>query len=180
VIELNWVFGMYVLLLAMIGAMRGWAKELLVLFAFVLSMFILAILVRFNEAIREFIFTKEPGTAQFWLQAILMGVLVFFGYQTPGFTKAPVAKERRDRFAVTVLGFLLGALNGFLIIGTLWYFMEQSSYPFAPLISKAKETPWIVDLLPPKWLIQSGGSYNSPVIFFAVAIAFLFVLVVFV
>ncbi|MCI0519550.1 MAG: hypothetical protein L0Z70_04765 [Chloroflexi bacterium] len=179
-IDLNWVFGMYVFLLAVIGAMRGWAKELLVVFSFVLSMFFLAILVRFNEAAREFIFGGKAGAAQFWMQALLMGVLVFFGYQTPGFTKAPVAKERRDRLAVTVLGFLLGALNGFLIIGTLWFFMDQAGYPFTPEISKAKETPWIMDILPPKWLIQSGGSYNSPVIFFAVAIAFMVVLVIFV
>ena len=85
----------------------------------------------------------------------------------------------RDRSDI-LLGFVLGAVNGFLIVGTVWFFMEQSDYPFPKYIVKPDaNNPLSVSalrLLPyltPRWL-------GIPAIYFAVAISFLFVLVVFV
>jgi hypothetical protein len=54
--------------------------------------------------------------------------------------------------------------------------MDQSQYPLAPHITRPTSEIAILNYLPPKWLIAA----NSPVIYFAVALAFLFVIIVFV
>ncbi len=78
-----------------------------------------------------------------------------------------------------LLGIFLGGVNGYLIFGTLWFFMHDANYPFAyitppsPLDALGEAALKLIPMLPPAWLA-------SPVIYFAVAIAFVFVLVVFI
>ena len=79
----------------------------------------------------------------------------------------------RERLADSLLGVFLGALNGYLIIGTLWWFLIESNYPFPKYITKPTPDPAIIAYLPPDLL-------GIPVIFFAIAVAFLFVIVVFI
>jgi hypothetical protein len=55
----------------------------------------------------------------------------------------------------------------------LWYFLEDSNYPFPKYITRATPPPDIIAYLAPRWL-------GIPVIYFAIAVAFLFVLVVFI
>ena len=50
-IGLNAIFWMFVILFGIIGAMRGWAKELLVTFSVILAMFILTVLENFVPVI---------------------------------------------------------------------------------------------------------------------------------
>jgi hypothetical protein len=66
-------------------------------------------------------------------------------------------------------------LNGYFIVGSLWYYMHLANYPWPDLVS-----PPTVDLvntmipfLPPKVI----GS--PPYIFFAIGAAFVFVIIVF-
>jgi hypothetical protein len=81
----------------------------------------------------------------------------------------------REKLSDTLLGFFLGGINGYLIVGSIWYFMIQAGYPFEQ-ITAPQPPPNIVNYLPPELLIAN----NSPIIYFAVAIGFLFVLVVFI
>ncbi len=73
----------------------------------------------------------------------------------------------------------MGGINGYLVWGTIWYYLDASGYPFpgvfiAAPAGSALETSIarLIALMPPHWL-------GIPVIYFAVAIAFAFVLVVF-
>jgi hypothetical protein len=77
-----------------------------------------------------------------------------------------------------LLGLFLGAVNGYLVFGSLWFFLNDAGYPFSFIIQPdvnseigiaAQE---LLAFMPPELL---GG----PTIYFAVAIAFVFVLVVF-
>ncbi len=52
-ISLDVIFWMYVCLFALIGAMRGWARELLVSFSVILALFVLSVLERFVPFIRD-------------------------------------------------------------------------------------------------------------------------------
>jgi uncharacterized membrane protein required for colicin V production len=70
-----------------------------------------------------------------------------------------------------LLGLVIGALNGYLIWGTLWFFMDTANYPFPKYITPPPENLPILGYLPPLWL-------GIPQIYFAMAIAFIFVLVV--
>ncbi len=172
---LNFAFWVLIFLFAIIGTMRGWAKELLVTFAVIVGLFILSIMQRFApESLR--VFLLSPGKTQFWIQTAIVLFLAFFGYQTPNLARIPQGRFIREKFSDALLGFFLGALNGFLIVGSLWYFMEMAKYPFTPNITPPPTDIVILKYLPPKILMAN----NSPTIYFAVAVSFIFVLVVFI
>lgn len=180
------VFYMFVILFAIIGAMRGWAQELLVTFSVILAFFLINILenivlTRFGGGV---VVDKSP--LQFWLRVAIVGVLVFFGYQTPKISRFASA-ARKDRISDSFLGFFLGGINGYLFAGTLWFYMDYAGYPFKYFMDPHVFLETSIDLnppaqavidfvsrLPPAWL----GS--EPGIYLAVGLAFLFVLVVFI
>src|SRR5436189_5475831 len=74
-----YLFWMFVILFAIIGWMRGWAKELLVSFSVILALAL-------NHVIRRYIplaqGLAETDPSLFWVRAIILLVLVYFGYQT--------------------------------------------------------------------------------------------------
>ncbi len=173
------VFWMYVILFAIIGAMRGWARELLVSFSLILALFIISVIERFVPFVRDIL--AANGQVMFWLRAGVIFALVFFGYQTPNISRlAGGNRFARERLQDTLLGIFLGALNGYLIAGSLWYYLNSAGYPFPNVISGpaggevADLTNRMMAIMPPQLL---GG---SSAIYFAVAIAFAFVLVVFI
>ena len=61
-ISLDVIFWMYVFLFALIGAMRGWARELLVSFSVILSLFVLSVLERFVPFIRDTLAVTNPDS----------------------------------------------------------------------------------------------------------------------
>ncbi len=80
----------------MIGSMRGWAKELLVAFSVILAIFIVSILESLVPNLMDTI-TKAGAQAYFWVRALLLTFLVFFGYQTPNIPKLGGARFARER-----------------------------------------------------------------------------------
>lgn len=177
-VSLNVIFWTFVILFGMIGAMRGWARELLVTFGVILSLFILSVMERFVPFIQDLLASGEHVTL-FWVRTLLVVGMVFFGYQTPNIPRlAETGRFMRDRFQDSLLGIFLGAINGFLIFGSIWYFLSDANYPFEIITPPVAGTPGaeaaeaLLPFLPPEWL-------TSPAIYFAVAIAFIFVLVVF-
>lgn len=177
-VSINVVFWMLVALFALIGGVRGWAREILVTFGMILAMFVIAVLERFVPFIRDTLPVSAPTTL-FWLRAVLVLVLVFFGYQTPKLPRiAESGRFARERLQDILLGFFLGGVNGFLIWGSIWFYLHQAGYPFPIISAPNPATPVgeaalrLMPFLPPAWL-------GTPGIYFAVAIAFVFVLVVF-
>jgi uncharacterized membrane protein required for colicin V production len=178
-VSLNVLFWMLVILFAVIGAMRGWAKELMVTFSVILALFIITVLENFVPMIRNAIAASGPSM-QFWIRATIVILLSFFGYQTPNIRALAGARFARERLQDTLLGFLIGAFNGYLIVGTIWWFMHNAGYPFPNIVyPPAPNTPLAVVIdrmigwMPPDWLVP-------PWIYFAVGVAFLFVIVVFI
>jgi hypothetical protein len=173
------VFYIFVVLFAIVGAMRGWAKEVLVIFSVILSLAFITILENLVPVVREFL--RGSTIIQFWVRTAILIVMVFFGYQSPRFPRLAQATARREKVQDVLLGLILGAVNGYLIIGTLWAFLETAGYPFAPLITRPTPNDplgptaiGLIDNLPLFWLGR------SPNIFIAVVLAFIFVIVVFI
>ena len=172
------IFWMYIILFAIIGAMRGWARELLVSFSVILALFIISVMENFVPFVRNTL-AANPVTL-FWLRAAIIIALTFFGYQTPNLPRlAGNNRFARERLQDILLGIFLGALNGYLIVGTIWYFLDSAGYPFPNLIQTPtgpvlEATNRLIALMPPKLLASSSAIY------FAVALAFAFVLVVFI
>jgi uncharacterized membrane protein required for colicin V production len=169
VIRIEVVFWMYVILFAIIGGMRGWAKEILVTFSVILALTFSTLLEHYVPFVKDAI--AHQSVSLFWLRSLIMLVLVFFGYQTPNIARfAP--KMAREKFQDILLGAVLGALNGFLIVGSIWHFLDQAQYPFA-FITKPTAELALMAYLAPRIL-------GIPAIYFAVVIAFIFVIVVFI
>ncbi|HVN54288.1 MAG TPA: CvpA family protein [Anaerolineaceae bacterium] len=174
--SLTFVFWLFVVIFAIIGSMRGWAKELLVTFAVILAIFIITVMERFVP----FISDSLNSSARFWLRMAIILALAFFGYQTPNIPRlAGNNRFARERLQDTLLGLFLGAVNGYLIVGSIWYYMNEANYPFPYITAPDPNTAMgeaalkLIPMLPPHWL-------GTPAIYFAVAIAFVFVLVVFI
>jgi uncharacterized membrane protein required for colicin V production len=175
-VSLSFVFWMYVVLFGIIGGMRGWAKEMLVSFSVILALTFITLLSNYVPFIRD-VLQKDNKELYFWLRSIILGVLVFFGYQTPNISRF-AAKMTREKLQDIILGAVLGALNGYLIAGTIWFYMKDASYPFpnvvaAPTGNLAKLADAMLQYMPPSVL-------GIPGIYFAVVIAFMFVIVVFI
>ncbi len=176
-ISLTVLFGLLVVLFALIGGMRGWAKELLVTSAIVLGLFLNAILETYITPYRTALFL-QPGQSQFVIRGTLLILLAFFGYQTPHL-RALQSKLVRERLEEILLGGLLGALNGYLLVGSIWYYLHQAGYPTdlviwpPPLPELEQQIVDLVAYLPPELL-------PIPHIYFAVGVVFVFIIVVFV
>jgi hypothetical protein len=177
VVSLVVLFGLLIILFAVIGATRGWAKELLVTSAIILALFIIQILESHIAPYSAALMMQPPGT-QFMVRGALVVMLAFFGYQTPHI-RALQPKLVRERLQDVLLGIFMGALNGYLLFGSLWYFMHQSGYPTPFVMLPPEGTELyaqineIVNFLPPELL-------PIPQVYFAVGIVFVFIIVVFV
>jgi uncharacterized membrane protein required for colicin V production len=175
-VSLSFVFWMFVVLFGIIGGMRGWAKELLVTFSVILALTFSTLLEHYVPFIRD-VLQKDNVVGLFWLRTIILFLVVFFGYQTPHLSRF-AAKMTREKFQDILLGAILGAINGYLVAGTIWYYMADASYPFTNVITApsgdiAKVAEAMLHYMPPKLL-------GIPGIYFAVVIAFIFVIVVFI
>ena len=175
-VSLTFIFWMYVILFAIIGGMRGWARELMVSFSVILALTFTTLLSNYIPFIRD-VLEKDSKELYFWLRTIILVLLVFFGYQTPNIARF-AAKMTREKLQDVILGVVIGALNGYLIAGTIWFYMYDASYPFPKIISAptgdiATAAEALLKYMPPRVL-------GIPGIYFAVVIAFIFVIVVFI
>ncbi len=177
-VSLYVLFWMFVILFAIIGASRGWAKEILVTFSTILGLFIVNLLVTYLPFLKP-----DSGlsqTTRFWIEALIVGGLAFFGYQTPNIRVIASPRFARERLQDTLLGMIIGALNGYLIVGSIWYLMHRMEYPLQPYFLPPEEGTQMGDLAFGMITKMAPALLNPPWIYFAVAVAFFFVVVVFI
>ena len=171
-----YIFWMYVILFAIVGGMRGWAKELLVAFSVILALAL-------NHVIRKYIpiaaAMPETDVTLFWVRTIVLLVLVFFGYQTVMSISRLASKAVRERLQDTLFGVILGAFNGYLIAGTILYYMHVADYPFQNVITKPQD-PALLQTVNQLMLYMPPQLLGEPGIYFAVILAFIFVIVVYI
>ncbi|MBS1250208.1 MAG: hypothetical protein MAG431_01798 [Chloroflexi bacterium] len=191
------VFWIFVFFFSVIGAFRGWVKELLVVFSVILALFLLLVLEEYLELIDSFAVTLEGVDAalafsaldastqdalriQFRVRSLIIIALAVFGYQTPNISFIS-GKARREKVQDILFGSILGAVNGYLVVGSVWSFMASSHYLFEEYISGPEagtalgdQAIKLVQNLPPQLFENEIG------LFIAVGVSFLFVLVVFI
>jgi len=126
-VPLQTVFGALVVLFALIGSLRGWAKEVIVAFSVFLALFVEHVLLTFVPPIDEIMANMAPET-QFYTRSVLFIIITIFGYASPTVATRLGAKIARERLQDLLLGFFIGALNGFLIVGTVLSFLATSYY----------------------------------------------------
>jgi len=177
-----YIFWMYVFLFGIIGAMRGWAKELMVIFSVVTSLAVNLLLEKYIPLTRNLVDPNNPTqdalTAQFWIRTLILTALVYFGYQTVNISRfAP--KAARERLQDSLFGAVLGGANGYLVAGSVLYYNHVANYPFRNVISPATD-PIIADAIVKMMNVMPPRFLAEPQIYFAVIIILIFIIVVYI
>ncbi|MBI4772297.1 MAG: CvpA family protein, partial [Chloroflexi bacterium] len=148
--NLTAVFWMFLILFGVIGGFRGWAKEILVVFSMVLALFISYVLEKWVPGVRDAINAQTGGT-QVAIRGTLLLILAYFGYQTPGLPASVTSKLAKDKLQDWMLGAVLGMINGYFIIGSLWYYLHVAGYPL-PYVTPPTDPNVLryITYLPPK------------------------------
>lgn len=171
-----YVFWMYVALFGVIGAMRGWAKELLVAFSVILSLAL-------NHVLRKYIplaaNMAETDSSLFWVRTIILLVLVYFGYQTVVSIPHLASRAARERLQDTLFGAILGGINGYLVSGSILYYVHIADYSFQNVITKPTD-PTLLQTVNQMMLYMPPQLLGEPGIYFAIILAMVFVLVVYI
>ena len=171
-----YLFWMYVILFGLVGWMRGWAKELLVAFSVILALALNHVVHKYIPIARGL---PENDVSLFWVRTIILIVLVYFGYQTVISIPHLASKAARERLQDTLFGAFLGAINGYLVAGSILYYMHVADYPFEDVISRPAE-PTLQQTVAQMMLYMPPQLLGEPGIYFAIILAFVFVLVVYI
>ena len=171
------LFWMYVFLFAIVGGMRGWAKELLVSFSVILALALNYLTFQFVPFVADL--AVDNVTVFFWLRTLTLLALVFFGYQTVALVPHLASRARREKVQDTILGIFFGGINGYLIAGTVLHYVHVANYPYPKVISPPTD-PTLVDFVGRMMLLMPPQVFGVPLIYFAVILAFIFVLVVYI
>ncbi|NLX09860.1 MAG: hypothetical protein GXY36_09415 [Chloroflexi bacterium] len=157
-IQLSSFLWLMIILFAGIGFMRGWTKELVATAGIVLALFALKQL----ETLVIDPLTNGQQDSKFYLQATILILLAFFAYQTPPETLSRRREvPQREGLQEGILGALIGAVNGYLLIGSLWWYMDNLEYPISPHVlpvTPGSPSANMVDALPLSWMLSGDGS----------------------
>ena len=131
-ISLGTLFWLMIVLFSIIGSLRGWTREVIATSGLVLSLFFinfaaLGVINLVSGSNSDGALLGEVvERRQFYALGLIHLSIAFFSYQGPAFAGARVRDRLRIRDSVQdkILGGLIGGLNGYLLIGSLWSFLE--------------------------------------------------------
>ena len=137
-VEIQQLFILLILVMGVIGMVRGFLKELGVTLVLIATLFALdRVIPIINGFINSGGFgflglgpvpeTESTDSILFVLFAAVMAGATFIAYH--GETLAYEGKNPKG-IVGTLLGFLIGAVNGYLLFGTLWWLADFYRYPF--------------------------------------------------
>lgn len=134
-ISLHIFYYIMLALFAIIGAIRGLAKELVVTTAGVL------VLVLTEYIMPKLLPAFSPLTLT-TIKLVLLLIVAFIGYQTVNLPQLFVSKlEDQNKSLNMILGAVVGALNGHLFISSAIWFIDRGGYPYAWITPPNLGTP---------------------------------------
>lgn len=127
-------FGVLVFVFTLIGLVRGFLKELGVTMVMMFMLFFLSQFEPFldtgiNRVLAlgtRYAATEDHSLLKCWFFIWVIIGMAFISYEgeTLAFSGQPLQGPQR-----MILGALTGTLNGYLIIGTIWFYMDKFNYP---------------------------------------------------
>lgn len=169
---LNTVLWGLVIFFGLIGALRGWAKEMIVTFSIIVALALRVIFSQYVPFIRDIL--NRPPTEQFYIYTVLIIFMAVAGYAGPVISARLAGKAAREKLQDILLGFIIGAINGYLIVGSIWYFLDRANYGICaiepPLPGSASEL-MATKYLPLCWM-------SDPLILTLFVLAAIFVVIV--
>ncbi|MDQ7025778.1 MAG: hypothetical protein Q9P01_05840 [Anaerolineae bacterium] len=171
-IQLSTLMWWMAIFFGIIGFLRGWKKEIIASAGIVLMVFAEF---QFDSLMRGTLFLALPPGQIFFIQSLFLFGVVFLVYQARDIGGAHIRKE--NDWQAGLLGSLMGAFNGYLIGGALWYFLDINEYPWenffiAPTINSPAAQS--INLMP--MVLFGGGS--GDVLALGVLVLLFFALVV--
>lgn len=176
-VTLVWVF---VAFFAFIGLQRGWTKEIISMSGVILGLFALH---QFDTAIRTQLLAEFTPDQKFYFQSALFLIIVFFAYQTRALVGSDATSARggdgRDALQTRVLGGIVGGINGYLVSGSIWYFLHINTYPLSPYIVAPAEGSLSAQNLGnlPLFVLAQGPGSTGDLLSLMVIVLFIVVLV---
>ncbi len=161
---------------AIIGILRGWNKEVISMAGILLALFALF---QFDNILRGILLATVPNDQAFLVQIGLFGVVVYFAYQSRSII-TPRGRSANSRVTNGLLGAALGAINGYLIWGSVWYFLDINGYPFEPIVLAPLPGSVSAQNIGSIPLVLLGGGIGGSGELLTVALILLFLLVIFV
>ncbi len=162
-------------LFAAIGFLRGWTKEVVATAGIILALFTLW---QFPSILIEPLTHGATPEQIFDLYTGILLLITFFAYQTPGtaarLSEGRMWSTRREGLQERLLGLVIGGVNGYLIVGSIWYFLDATGYPFPPFVyapPPGSASAAMVGSLPLIFLVQNN------LLTILVIILFLFVII---
>ncbi|MFP4321412.1 MAG: CvpA family protein [Anaerolineales bacterium] len=158
-IQLSSVLILAIFVFALIGYLRGFDKELIALSGIMLALFTLQQFDSFFVNLTSG--SDEPGGTLFYVQALILLLVTFFAYQTPPGRFSRMAgntRRGRDVLQNRLLGVLTGGFNGYVVFGSLWWFLDNLGYPLEdiqPPVPDSASEAWL-DNLPLAWLLEGN------------------------
>ncbi|MCA9882539.1 MAG: hypothetical protein KC708_06195 [Anaerolineae bacterium] len=118
------------------GFLRGWTRELIAMAGVLLAIFALF---QFDSFLRSTVFVLMDPSQSFWIQAMIFIIFVFIVYNANGVDE----QQRSQEFDLqeSLLGSIAGLVNGYLVGGTLWYFLDINEYPIPQVLAPALNSP---------------------------------------
>lgn len=179
-VSLHLLFIFFILFFGIIGASRGAAREIVVIFSVILALFIATLIEKRIPVISDIVKNSDNKSIVLWLRIFVLIPMAYFGYMPPKIPNLNPKQSLASNDALEkIFGLIMGCINGYLIFGTLWYYIHVAGYPFGGIIAPPPGSDvavWIdkwFSLLPPNFL-------GEPAIYFAVAIVFTIVIAVFI
>ena len=138
-IPLDIAFWIFVLLFALMGALRGWGKEILVTFSIIVALSLRLIFSKYVPFLKDLLISRSL-IEQFYIYSILVILMAIAGYAGPVVSARLAGKAVREKLQDFLLGFFIGALNGYLIVGSVWYFLHLAGYGVLKIEPPAPES----------------------------------------
>jgi len=139
-INANLVFAMFVIVFGLVGAMRGWVREVIVTASLVLALFVLNQLgEKWNTLIAGI---AAQRTGEQWLLRLLPFFLIaFFGYLGPAVVRSRFEQNMRGKLEQGILAFIIGAINGYIIFSTVAFIAWRAGLFDASTLPGANQSP---------------------------------------
>ena len=162
----------FVLLFGLMGALRGWSKEMLVLFSVVVALAMRLIFSKHVPFVKDLL--DRPPIEQFYIYTGLVILMAVAGYAGPVVSGRLASASARETLQDILLGFIIGAVNGYLIMGSIWFFLDAAEYVVLGVTEPAPNTiaaALAAHYLPPSLL-------RDPVLLTVFVLASVFVIIV--
>jgi hypothetical protein len=116
------VFYTFMIIVGFIATMRGWVREVIVTFSLVFALFVLNY---FSPQIGAFA-AAWPPIGKWAAFAVPFLIIAGFGYVGPAIAKSRFDSGPRGRFEESLLSFLLGCFNAFIIFSAIAFWANQA------------------------------------------------------